>query len=329
MTMLERVLVIGCGSIGQRHIRNLRALGVREIGAFDPLAERLEHAARDYGATQHASIGEGLARQPEAVLVCTPPHLHTAVAQQAVDAGAHVLVEKPLAHTLDGLDDLLDAARERNRIVYIGYNLRFHAGLLNLRDLLSAGAIGKLYLIKAEFGQYLPDWRPGRDYRSGYNASMAMGGGIILDASHELDYVRWLGGEVESVFCAAGRLSGLEMDVEDTAAITLYLRNNVLAEIHLDCIQRGYTRNCKLIGEAGTLFWDFKTGVRLLTAGKEWHEFPLAPDPNQMYVDELRHFGACVRGEEKPQVDGATGKRILEIALAARRSAAAGTRVAI
>lgn len=327
--MFKRVFVIGCGSIGQRHIRNLRALGVREMGVYDPLAERSEQAAHDYGVTRHSGIVEGLASQPEAVIVCTPPHLHTAIARQAVDAGAHVLVEKPLANMLDGLDDLLDTASERNRLVCVGYNLRFHAGLVKVRDLVHGGAIGKLYLIKAEFGQYLPDWRPGRDYRSGYSASMAMGGGIILDASHELDYVRWLGGEVESVFCAAGRLSGLEMDAEDTAAITLYLRDNVLAEIHLDCIQRGYTRNCKLIGEEGTLLWDLKTGVRLLTADKEWHDFPLSPDPNDMYMDELRHFGACIRGEEKPQVDGATGKRILEIALAARKSAVAGTRVAV
>lgn len=327
--MLNRVLVIGCGSIGQRHIRNLRALGVPEIGVFDPLTVRSEQVAHDYGATRYSGMGEGLASQPEAVLVCTPPYLHTVIARQVVDAGAHVFVEKPLANTLDGLDDLLNAARERNRIICVGYNLRFHAGLVKVRDLLAGGAIGKLWLIKAEFGQYLPDWRPGRDYRDGYNASVAMGGGIILDASHELDYVRWLGGEVESTFCAAGRLSGLEMDAEDTAAITLYLRNNVLAEIHLDCIQRGYTRTCKLIGEEGTLFWDFKTGVRLFTADKEWHDFPLSPDPNDMYVDELRHFGACIRGEEKPQVDGATGKRILEVALAARKSAATGARVAV
>ena len=327
--MLDRVLVVGCGSIGQRHIRNLRALGVREIGVFDPLTARLVQVAHDYGATRYSGIDEGLASQPEAVLVCTPPYLHTVIAQQAVDAEAHVFVEKPIAHTLDGLDRLINAARERNRIICVGYNLRFHAGLVKVRDLLTGGAIGRLCLIKAEFGQYLPDWRPGRDYRDGYNASVAMGGGIILDASHELDYVRWLGGEVESIFCAAGRLSGLEMDAEDTAAITLHLRNNVLAEIHLDCIQRGYTRSCKLIGEEGTLYWDFKTGARLFTADKEWHDFPFSPDPNDMYVDELRHFGACIRREEKPQVDGAAGKRILEIALAARKSAATGAQVAI
>ena len=327
--MPERILVIGCGSIGQRHIRNLRTLGVQAIVAFDPLVERLEQVMHEQGVSACSSIEVGLSENPVAVLVCTPPHLHTTVARQAIDAGAHVFIEKPIAHTLDGLDDLLRAARERNRLIYVGYNLRFHAGLLKLKELLDSGAIGKLLVIRAEVGQYLPDWRPTQDYRAGYNVSATLGGGIILDASHELDYVRWLGGEVASVYCAAGHLSNLEMDTEDTAAITLRLSNHVVAEVHLDCIQRGYARNCKLIGESGTLLWDFKTGVRLLTAGQAGRDFPLSPDTNDMYIAEMRHFLACVRGEEKPCVDGATGKRVLEIALAAKTSTATRAEVSV
>jgi predicted dehydrogenase len=326
-TMKQHFLVIGCGSIGQRHIRNLRALGVADIGAYDSNAERLDRVTHEYGVSPCSSIEAGLASQPDAVLVCTPPHLHTLVAQQAIDAGAHVLVEKPIAHTLDGLDDLLRTADDRRRILYVAYNLRFHVGLLKLKALLDSGAIGRPLVIRAEVGQYLPEWRPTQDYRAGYNVRSAMGGGIILDASHELDYVRWLCGEVEGVYCAAGHLSDLEMDTEDTAAITLRFSNSTIGQVHLDCIQRGYARNCKIIGSEGSLFWEFKEGVRHLLPDKTWHTFPMTPDPNEMYLAEMRHFMSCVRGEEEPLVDGATGKRVLEIALAAKESAARGVQV--
>ena len=319
--MIERFFVIGCGSIGQRHIRNLRALGARTITAYDRDAARLARSVQEQAVTPCASVQAGLADRPEVVLICTPPHLHTVLAQQAIDAQAHVFLEKPIANVLDGVPDLLRAAQERERFIYVAYNLRFHAGLRKLKELLDSGAIGRLLAIRAEVGQYLPDWRPTQDYRQGYNVSAAMGGGIILDASHELDYVRWLGGEVESVACMAGQLSDLEMDVEDTAAIILRLTNRVIAEVHLDCVQRGYARNCKLIGTDGTLIWEFKEGVRQLLPDKTWRVYPITPDPNDMYVAELRHFLACVRGQETPLVSGADGLRVLQVALAAKQSA--------
>jgi predicted dehydrogenase len=329
LTSHTRFLVIGCGSIGQRHIRNLRALGANTITAYDPDAARLARVVQEQAVSPRTSAAAGLADRPEVVLICTPPHLHTSMAQQAIDAQAHVFIEKPIANVLDGLPALLRAAQERERLIYVAYNLRFHAGLRQLKELLDSGAIGRLLAIRAEVGQYLPDWRPTQDYRQGYNVSAALGGGIILDASHELDYVRWLGGEVESVACVAGQLSDLEMDVEDTAAITLRLSNRVIAEVHLDCVQRGYARNCKLIGSEGTLIWEFKEGVRQLLPDATWRVYPLTPDSNEMYVAELRHFLACVRGEEVPLVSGADGRRVLEIALAAKQSAQSHCEVAV
>ena len=317
-----RVFVVGCGSIGQRHVRNLRALGVANIAVFDPLPARMEHVAREYDVASCANIPDGLARHPHAVLICTPPHLHTAIAKDAVDEGAHIFLEKPLASSLDGVDELLDAARRVERVIYVAYNLRFHAGLRKLRGLLSGGVIGRPLVIRAEVGQYLPDWRPNQDYRAGYNVSAAMGGGIILDASHELDYVRWLGGEIRSIYCAAGKLGDLEMEAEDTAEMTLRIEGGILGQIHLDCVQRGYARNCKVIGTQGTLLWEFSEGVRHLMVDKTWRVYPISPDANEMYVEEMRHFLACMRGVEKPLVDGDTGKRVLQIALAARQSAA-------
>jgi len=328
--MTGGIVVVGCGSIGQRHLGNLRRLHAGPLLAVDPMAERRTRAKEEHGAEAFERPEEALAKRPVAALICTPPHLHLAGARQAIEAGAHVFIEKPLSHTLEGVAELLEQARQRERLVCVGYNLRFHAGLRRLKELLDAGAIGRPLALQAEFGQYLPDWRPARDYRQGYNAHAAMGGSIILDASHELDYVRWLAGEVDRVFCVAGHVSRLEMDTEDLAAITLQMAQGVIAEVHLDCVQRGYSRRCKVIGEEGTLAWDLNAGVRWLAGqDKGWREFPMVPDPNDMYVEEMRHVLQCLRGECAPCVDGATGRRVLEIAVAACRSAATGQPVSV
>ncbi|MGH9764061.1 MAG: Gfo/Idh/MocA family protein [Blastocatellia bacterium] len=323
-----RVLVVGCGSIGQRHIRNLRALGVSQITAYDAAQSQLDKAAKELQVLPAQSLETGLQTEPDLVLVCTPPHLHVPIALQAVAVGCHVFIEKPLADKIDGVDQLLSEAAGHDRIVYVGYMLRLQQGIRRLKQLLDDDVIGRVMSIRAEVGQYLPDWRPTQDYRNSYTANSAMGGGIILDGSHELDYVTWLGGEAEAVFCSAGRLSALCMDVEDTAEIVLKLKGNVLAQIHLDCIQRGYSRSSKWIGEKGTLIWDYSRGIRRYDAdSNQWNEESISPDPNAMYIDEMRHVLACLSGEEQPHVTALQAKRVLEVALAAKKSAVMGSEV--
>lgn len=327
--MSESVLVVGCGSIGQRHIRNLRGLGIESVLAFDPVGERMA-AARESGGIPCETLDAGLARRPIAVVICTPPDLHVAGAKAALEAGVDVLVEKPIASGIDGVRELVELAESSGRILYVGYNLRFHAGLRKLKALLDSGAIGRLLILRAEFGQYLPDWRPDRDYRQGYNAQASMGGSIILDASHEIDYVRWLAGEISAVYALAAKLSDLEIDAEDTALLTLRFANGVAGQIQLDCVQRNYSRACKLVGTEGTLTWNFEEGVRAYSSeSRRWQIFPLLPDSNEMYLEEMRHFLACARGETNPLVSGADGKRVLEIALAARRSSFERCEVAV
>jgi len=323
-----KILVVGVGSIGVRHARNLRKLGVAEVLAIDPDPERLA-LAREQGATACPTLEAGLDATPAGVIVCAPPDQHLAVAEQAVARGIDVFVEKPIAPAANGVAELLDEAARRGRTVSVGYNLRFHPGLRVLRSLLEHGSIGRLLLLRAEFGQYLPDWRPGHDYRRGYIAQRE-GGGIILDGSHELDYVRWLAGEVAAVAAVAGRLSDLEMAAEDSALILLRLRSGAIAHVHLDCVQRGYSRACKLIGTEGTLAWDFEAGVRLFTAERaKWEEHPVAADVNDMYVDEMRHWLACLRGEAAPVSTGADALETLRVALAVRMAAATGREVSL
>jgi predicted dehydrogenase len=320
----KRFAVLGWGSIGKRHIANLQQLGAENIIACDTEPDR-RRAAAQYGIQAVASAGEVWSLEPEVCLITTPTASHLSLALEAAAHGCHLFIEKPLAHKWQGVDQLVDEVERRKLITLIGCNLRFHPGLRAVKRLLAENAIGRVIAVRAEVGQYLPDWHPAEDYRKNYSARRALGGGIILDAIHEIDYVRWLLGEVEDAVCFAGKLSRLEIDTEDTAAILLRFESGAIGEVHLDYVQRAHSRSCQVIGEEGTIRWDYTAGkVRWYAAEKrEWQVAPDAAgrDANQMYLDEMAHFLRCLDGLEKSESSVSDGARVLKIALAAKTSA--------
>jgi predicted dehydrogenase len=150
-----------------------------------------------------------------------------------------------------------------------------------------------------------------------------MGGGVILDLIHEIDYMCWLFGNPRRVFCMCGRHSSLEIDTEDVAEILLECEKAPLVGIHMDYVQRKPCRTCTIIGENGTIRWDYHTNtVSVHTADTvQTKEYALGSfDRNQMYRDELMHFIRCLQGKEEPMVGLKDARKSLEIALLARRS---------
>ena len=186
------------------------------------------------------------------------------------------------------------------------------------------GRIGRVLSAHAEFGQYLPDWHPWEGYQGGYSAQKSLGGGIILDSVHELDYLHWLLGEFKEVYCSADKVSNLEIDVEDTADFVLRLESRAITSVHLDYLQRAYNRSLKLVGGEGTIIWSYQDNlVKLYSAAeRKWQVFEkgVPYDANEMYVEEMKHFLRCIEGKDSPIMDGREGKRILETALAAKKS---------
>jgi len=317
-----KILVIGCGSIGERHIRNLKALSVGEIFAHDINVKTLSEIGKRYKIRTFTKFERAL-QDVDAALVCTYPSTHVPIAKKLVDRGVHIFIEKPLSHNLKGVDELIANAERKNLVLMVGYNFRFHPGLRLVKKMVKEGKIGKVIAARAEACQYLPDWRPWQDYRRSYTARKELGGGIILDGSHELDYMRWLLGEVEEVSCFADKLSCLKVDVEDTAEVLLKFRSGTIAGVHLDFIRRDYSRNCELIGEEGSIVWSYPEAlVKVYSAkSKRWRAVKVGTDPSEMYLQETKHFIRCIEGKEKPLIDGKEGKKTLEIALAAKKSA--------
>jgi predicted dehydrogenase len=321
-----RVLIFGLGSIGHRHLANLRLIDPSaNITVWDQ-ESRLPECKEFLSSEDHfvSRLEDALAAKPEAALITSPSTLHVDAGLELAKQGVHLFIEKPLSNNLDRIDELLDRCRHHRLVLFVGYNFRFYQPLQVARRALQDGQIGRVLSTRAEVGQYLPDWRPASDYRQSVSAKSELGGGALLELSHELDYVRWLIGEVQTVSSQIGRLSDLDIDVEDTAEIILHFCNGAIGSVHLDMIQRAATRYCRIIGTQGTITWDGGSHqVRLFSSiTKTWTDLHPAQsiDRNDMYLRELRHFLDCVKGVSEPIISGEEGRRVLQIALAARQS---------
>jgi predicted dehydrogenase len=324
-----RFLVVGCGSIGRRHIRNLRELGYTDILAYRSKRSRSDPEENKLDTLSFFELDGALAQRPDAVLITNPTALHIPVALNVARTGCHLFIEKPVSHSMEGVNDLLQLVAAKQLVAMVGYNMRFQPGLTLVYKLLKSGVIGRPVSVRAQVGSYLPDWRPDTDYRQSYSANEDMGGGVILDLSHELDYLMWLFGPVHRVTCVAGTLGDLDISVEDTAEIVLEHSNDVLSSLHVDYLDRSPVRGCRIVGTLGTLVWDYFSDKvsHFSSSTDKWQDHELEPiERNDMYLAELRHFIACVEGRTKPLPSLEEGVRVLRVALAAKEAARSGSR---
>lgn len=319
-----KILIIGGGSIGQRHLKNLRKLGIKEIGIIDIDEKRLHRAKEKYQVKIYRDSRAALEEKWDAVFICTPPASHIKIALTATETKAPIFIEKPLSDSLKNVEKLIGKAKKYKIPVMVGYNLNFHPQLQKIKKILNKNILGKIWGARTEYGQYLPDWHPREDYRFGYSAQQKMGGGIILDDIHEIDYLYHLFGKVKKVFASAKKISNLKIDTEDYAELTLRFKNGIVGQLHMDYLQRDYSRNLEIIGEKGTLIWNLKKNELkyFLIKDKKWHTNKLRDfDFNQTYLKETKYFLDCIKNKKLSQPDINRGYQTLKIALAAKESA--------
>jgi len=319
-----KALVIGCGSIGRCHLRNLRALGVTDLAGCDPSAAALKRAAAEIDGLQvFATSEDAIDFGPDAVLVTSPTSLHVDHARLALQWGCDLFVEKPLAASVADGEALAAAAESVDAVTLVGCNMRFHWGLREMKRVVESGVLGRLVSARLEVGQWLPDWRPDTDYSTSYSAKRGLGGGIVLDAIHELDYAIWLFGEPSEATGLAARLSDLQIETEDTAEFVLRFEGGPLASVHMDYVQRAYSRSCKVVGTQGTAIWDWELRVFrvFLAETGTWDVVSEPPDweLNTMYVEEMRYFLDCVSARRQTMNSFSAAAGTLSIALSVQR----------
>ena len=335
MLFIKRILIVGLGSIGARHLRI-----ARQILPFSDIRV-LRHqkclSIPEYANGSFSNIEESIAFSPQIAIIANPAPFHIYTAQLLAEAGVHLLIEKPLSSSIDGVRQLIDTCYHHGTVLLTGYNLRYLPSLQTFRHLLLTHKIGRVLSVRSEIGQYLPSWRPDKDYRMTVSARRELGGGVLLELSHELDYISWIFGEVDWVKASMSRQSNLEIDVEDTAHLIVGVEPaddgfQLIGTVNLDFIRHDTVRSCTAIGENGTLRWNGLTGVvELYEAGaKEWRElFRHEHQRDDSYVEELKNFIDCVNGQKAPFVTGEDGLRVMQIIEAVRISAVSGVQVSV
>jgi predicted dehydrogenase len=333
-----KFLIAGLGSIGRRHFRNLISLGEKDIVLLRARKATLPDDEL-VGYPVETDIHEALQKhKPDAVIVANPTALHLDIAIPAAEAGCAILLEKPISDSLDQLDTLQQAVQQSGSKILVGFQFRYHPTLNKARELIQANAIGKVLTVHAHWGEYLPQWHPWEDYRQSYAARADLGGGVIRTLTHPLDYLRYLIGEVDSLWSFNGYISPLELDVEDVAEIGLKFSNGAIGGVHLNYVQRPPRHTLEIVGTQGTLRWDNADGVLQLqkfpAPFASYSDVPPAPvietfsppegfERNQLFVSQTRHFIETVLGETEPVCNLIDGIMALRLALAAKESATA------
>lgn len=316
------VLICGLGSIGRRHLRHFRALGCAPIWAWRTGKATLPDDGQPAPEAVFRDLSEALAQRPDVVVVANPTALHLDTALAAVRAGCHVLIEKPLAHRLDGWEELAAEAARRERVVRVAQNLRFHPQLRRLREIIASGEpLGRPLLARAHIGGYLPDWHPWEDYRVSYAARRELGGGAALTNIHELDYLLWLLGP-------ARRFSGLELplhplgtDVDEAAAFVLEHAGGALSVATLSLVHKPQARALEISFTGGNASLDLLSGqLRLALANGTTRE---EPPPAGFTVDDTYRAQAAdflnaIAGSPSPAATLEEAAHALLIALSPR-----------
>ncbi|MEK7500706.1 MAG: Gfo/Idh/MocA family oxidoreductase [Patescibacteria group bacterium] len=330
-----KFLICGLGSIGQRHYRNLKLLGQKDIivfrtgkGQHDFIAEFIS----EFKPVVYTDLKTALSQKPCAVFVTNPTSQHLAVALRAAKAGSHLFIEKPLAHKLTGLGSLLSEIKRRNLVSYVAYNLRFHPLLAEVKEWLdNAQEFGRAVSVHASLGELVIDWHPWEDYRRSYACRKDLGGGVVLTQSHEIDYLRWLFGPIVSVNAVGGKLSDLDIDVDDVAKVLFKFKSGAVGSLDIDYLRRPPRRELEVITTKGVISWDYFGGraeFKPISVGDNGIVItePDGFERNTMYLLELENFLGCIQKNKQPQNSLDEGVDVLKIILAVKKSMIANGR---
>jgi predicted dehydrogenase len=301
-----KALIVGYGSIGTRHARILAELGCHisvissRLVPVDPLYKNISEAVRK--------------ESPDYIVVAseTSRHFDDLAEITACDYKGLLLVEKPLFHTV------ASAVGEIWSNAFVAYNLRFHPLIARLRELL---ANERIVTVEAYVGQYLPDWRPDRDYREAYSASLQAGGGVLRDLSHELDLLNWLLGGWRTLSALGGKHSSLEITSDDSWAILMATARCPVVSLQLNYLDRPGRRSMLFNTDAHTFELDFVSGVLKIDGKVEEYR----AERDYTYGEMHR---ALLRGDAGNVCTFAEGIEVVATIDAVERAAAEGAWVA-
>ena len=318
-------LVLGCGSVGKRHLKNLIEIGINrdQIFAVDPRVDRLEEV-KDLGVKNiFKTLEEVLNENINTCIVCSPTSMHIDQSIKLLNKKINILMEKPLCNNLEGVERLIDIRNKNNLTFMMAYVFRFSPLTLKVKDLLNENKIGKVLYARGEFSEYLPDWHPWEDYRGFYMAKKNMGGGSILDQCHIMDLFHFLFGNFSSVYAFNTKISNLEIQADDIAELIVHFDNKIIGSIHTDIFGRRHNKTFEIKGTDGNITWDFYNKKVILyesNTKKETIFDNFDNDFNKCYIDELNTFISACKGDNVIYPNLEVGIDTMKLIISAEKS---------
>jgi len=320
-----KVLIVGYGSIGKRHLENF--LQLKDIQLIVYTKRNDLQLLKKKGIKVSNSLTECLKENPDIGVIANETSLHIPIAIKLAKEGLDLFLEKPLSNSLKDVKKLYAIVKKKKLITQMGCNLRFHPCIMKIKSLIEQQKIGKIISAQVQNCSYLPDFHRWEDYKKSYAARKDLGGGVILTQIHEIDYMYWFFQEVENIVSISGKFSELDVTAEDYVSSLLKFKNKIIGELHLDYFQRPSFRSCKIRGTKGEIYWDSDDNcVDVYNMNKKRWEikfndgFPYDLDIRSSYVEELKHFLKCVKHRKETINNLEQGIETLKIALAIKKA---------
>ena len=332
-----KILMTGLGSIGQRHVRNLRRLygndveiiAFRSRGLKTTFSDDLKiregvDLEAEYNITPYYKLGEALAQKPDVAFITNITSRHMETALECAKAGCHMLIEKPLSHDYEGVEKLEKLVKKNKLKVFMGFQNRYHPGVLRMKESIESGELGNLCYGSVEFSERLITMHRYEDYRDTYMAQQKMGGGPVLNLQmHDFDVLQWILGKPLEITAQTKNKGGLEIDVEESAQAVFEFKGKLPVYSHTDFIQYPPVHSFKFVGEHGRIETDLLAAKTVKYIGDEpaevWEEKDFIR--NDMFIEEIKDFFDCIKSDKEPKIPLEAGITSLKMALALKEAA--------
>jgi len=340
---VNKILFVGLGGAGQRHLRIFRDLlpPETEFSAFravkktpllksDFSIDMDSTVEKQFDLKLFNSLERAFDNAPDLVVISTPTSLHYEVARRAAEKGIDIFIEKPFSHNLNGFDKFKDIVLKNNLICFISFQRRFHPYLSKIKELIETEKLGKIITVNFNVGSYVPAWHPYEDFKELYACRSDLGGGVLLTEIHEIDLCYWYFGLPDYVYCAGGNYSDVKLDVEDTIHLTLKY-NNFAVQVNLCFMQKHNRRDLYIAGMKGYVEWSME-GNKLILNNYSKSKKKILADPeftnDAMFYSQNSYFlNKLNRSDNKTYIEIARAS--LAIVEAAKESITKGVDVKV
>ena len=328
--MLNCLAIVGLGSIGRRHLRLISEIRPD----IEIIVVRSGHGGEcdeESMATKTVySIGDAIKEGIQAAIVSSPATLHLKQSLELAKNGIHLLIEKPISHTSDRVKELLKIVNENRITTMVGYVLRYDLGAIKFKNWLDNKIKGKILHARIECGSYLPDWRPDQDYRKTVSALSELGGGVLLELSHEIDYLYWFFGKPKDVQAQIRNSGTLDINVEDQVDLLMTSEQGYCISVQIDFNRRHVERKCKVLTTEGELIWDaVNKNVTWKGVNKEQFKYEYNNERNSIYRKQLEVFFDCIENDNDPIVTVKDGINVISLIDAVRNASEKGIKVSL